>query len=337
MDNLLMLSHNFKNLPYEIKFQILTDVYKNNNELLLTFINNKIIDVFHNFYLFPITSNDVGLQLWKLAITKNDIVLLEKLHKNYVIRPFNLVDFAIKHGNFETMIWIHKKFKIECHNIHTAVKSGDFKKVQWIHKNTTGNSWRDILLDAIDGGSLEIIKYVFDNNIGVRSFNALDKACATGDINIVKYLSKIHRNSCTIKSIDTAAENGYIEVVKFLLQNTDAVFSQQAMAGAASNGHLEIVKILMQHKKNYYLDVGFKLAAANGHLSIVKLIYEVDNLLTLPVMTSIRNGQLEIFKWICEVGDPIEYYNDVEFHALKYKQFHITEWYRDTYNFNKNQ
>ena len=333
------LSDNYKILPFELKYQIINDVYKGNTRLLLDAINKKENWVFHKFDVFPIMSNVVGLQLWELAIKTNDIKLVNKLYKNYVIRPLDIQSIAIKYGNMNTILRIHELFKITCHNISSAVLSGCIDKVIWVHKNTEGTSWRDILLDAVEGGNLEVVKYVYYNKIGTSSaFNAISIAANKGNLEIVKWLHLINPKHCSDGAFDLAASNGHIDVVKFVLENRKEKFTIDAINKVSEKGYTNIMKLLLPRWGDTRINSVIKIAVENGHLEMVKLLYNYNmkqnngfSTLYIPIMNAIKTGQLEIIKWICSISDPIAIRDEIINSATRYRQFHILEWYVNTF------
>jgi hypothetical protein len=85
-----------------------------------------------------------------------------------------------------------------------------------------------------------------------------------------------------------------------------------------------------------------KIAIENGHLEVVKLLYNYNieqnngvSTLYIPIMNAIKKGQLEIVKWIYSIRNPIEIRDEILTSSIRYRQFHIIEWYDNTFEFTK--
>lgn len=184
---------------------------------------------------------------------------------------------------------------------------------------------------------LDVLKFLVEHCKGDSQKEKPDKegatslmvACAKGDLRVVKYLVEDLR--CNLIQQDRkgkdalwfACSSGKLEVVKYL--NSIGLFDlSKSSKVAVEMGHLDII--------SYFGSLGYKwrdfdllnIAAGKGHLSIVSYLIsmgtpflkKLDSKGNSALLNAIRNGKLDVAKFLISMGANVNHKNSRDEQAL---------------------
>ena len=180
--------------------------------------------------------------------------------------------------------------------IFTAVETGDVGKVKEALRKERINAaslygYKSIVL-AAERVNMDILKMLLENgkNINRESFwsnrykpalSALKTASCNGNIDVVKLLLEYGANAVKKdmdKALNEAISKNNIELLNILLE-AGAKFQYPVIMSAIEKGNVEVVKILLKHRRSKLpkndLTEAFIKALSNGNLEMVRFLLEL--------------------------------------------------------------
>jgi len=180
--------------------------------------------------------------------------------------------------------------------IFTAVETGDVGKVKEALTKERINAaslygYKSIVL-AAERQNMDVLKMLLENgkNINRESFwsnkykpalSALKTASCNGNIDVVKLLLEYGANAVTKdmdKALFEAISKNNIELLNILLE-AGAKFQYPVIMSAIEKGNVEVVKILLKHRRSKLpkndLTEAFIKALSNGNLEMVRFLLEL--------------------------------------------------------------
>lgn len=137
-----------------------------------------------------------------------------------IIKPRNmksLMETAIENDQFESFLYLHKKFKIPLnYNLQNYINlHGDFKIIEYLLRFHRLNE--DLINKAIEQESLKFIEFLIDKNI-TWNRNFTSKAVYYERLDILIILFQQGYN-LTQQCLKTAIEYDYVKILDWLILN----------------------------------------------------------------------------------------------------------------------
>lgn len=279
------------------------------------------------------------------------------LYSNFNIDIHVLDEYAFRNacqnGHLEIVIWlleIDNNIKLDIRDNNTFVTScgkGHLDIAQLIYLKTTNNISDVHILDAFQKacceGHLQIAIWLFSiNNILELASdwnNLFVRVCAKGYYNMARWLFE-HIPNIQISYRNYVAYVYAIEVDNMILadwlcgQDNNCMYSQEAFLVVCRYGKLKLAQLLYSknnHDQNI-ISYAFLSSIKEGQLEIVKWLFEISKLdLTgdkfLYFRTACEYGQLEIAQWLYLCGSDIRAYDDYAFvRANRGHHIKVVKW-----------
>ena len=145
-------------LPLDIKIKILSQVYKDNVELLKNAIKNNDTWVFEHLQLCPSNIN-----LWKLAATCKNLKIIKILDKKEVDGcTTDAMNYAAQYGHLEIVKVLHKNRSEGCTTdaMNYAASNGHLEVVKFLHENRSEGCTTAAMKYAKLNNHLKVVKYL---------------------------------------------------------------------------------------------------------------------------------------------------------------------------------
>ena len=189
-----------------------------------------------------------------------------------------------------------------------AAQYGHLDVLKWAR--STGCKWSsEVCAMAALGGHLNILEWAYQNGCEIGR-DAGSNAARGGHLDILLWL---RRNKISLyKVCDNAALGGHLHILKWARSN-GYDWDENTCAIAANKDHLDVLEYLRNNGCPWNRTT-CENAAMEGHLHVLQWV--ITNGCDIAhnrffhnwvIITIIRNGHFEVFKWICDnnLNEPI--------------------------------
>ena len=252
--------------------------------------------------LYPSKSSSTWWNYTEVSATHGYLDILKYLYE-HGCAVFNEAIFssAAKGGHLHILQWLQDRgCKMSSSACSAAAEAGYLEVLQWLKEN--GCKWdEDSCTSAARGGHYHILKWLREN--GCKwDYHTCSAIASRGDLGMLKWA---HSNGLPLSIITAscAAEGGHLEILKYIQQEQEVRCTPGSIYVAASRGHLHILKWLKENGFEWTSN-DFTHIAQCGHLEVVKWLIGEDkcNVGRHITRNVARNGQLEVLKYLVEIG-----------------------------------
>lgn len=182
-------------------------------------------------------------------------------------KPSNLVDYAVKHDQYEIVEYL---FNMGCivdlsTTLYEAVKNQNHKIVKSLLKNSISESFmKQVSLKfAISNNNLKITRILLNDGVDCNDYSGtnLSAAVCNNNYEMVQLLINAGANANVNfgHSLFCAAKNGNFSILRLLIKNGANVHSlnNRSMCVAIQGGHLECIKYLIKKRRAAFIDFNY--------------------------------------------------------------------------------
>jgi len=273
-----------------------------------------------------------------IAARKGHHSLLKWFHEQGCPWDQNCCAAAARGGHLDVLMWLKDQ---GCPFKTTPTLSALMSMTNWLADFHRNNPSPDSNLAALQVIKTEEEILRWENDSPKRFVGRTGVKAAKGGH--LKLLQWAMANDFPVgkPTIAAAAKGGHLDIIKWLVER-GCEWDEWALESAANRGHLDVIQWLVEAHPNDVLSRSEFItlcAAEGGHLHVLKRLREKGVPLALPEVFSIslQNGQLEVAKWLREIGMELGPYaideaagsGDLE--TLKWVREHGCQWSSSTF------
>ena len=299
MDDLIHLLHtlqfwifDYKNYPY---YEIFSFVNQNINLdysfIYDTFSQQEIVKEIDLLKLFKnnIKNNTKGI--WKIAVSKNYLLLLKYLFQIDCYFADKLCEISAKYGSLDCLQFAHENGCQWNADVSCYAAYGHLECLQYAHEN--GCPWdEDVCSTAAAFGHLDCLKYAHENGCPWDDTTCVN-VYIKGSIDCLRYA---HENGCPWDKICTMlfAQSGYLDCLQYAHEN-GCLWDNNTCSNAAKNGHLDCLQYSHEHGCPWNEDV---CAAAIENDNKDCFLYAYQNGCPLTANNQSFEVQQKVANWL---------------------------------------
>lgn len=234
---------------------------------------------------------------------------------------------AARAGRFDLLKWLKE---INCplgDNVCVfAAKRGDLEMLKWAIENGCRVDFNTIRA-AAGSNQILILKYLYSHGYRIRGDN-FDEAAKNGHIEVFKWFKEIDSINSIVSSdlLNTAIKNNQINLIKYMNNNSFS-FNSHSFNYAVEFGELDLIKCLYEMGCKHNTLSGCRIE--KNHIDIFKLLIEKGYEIHGRDFTNLaRKGNLSILKWLCTQSDEMNPAS-VSVEAIKNGYLEILKWIDD--------